>query len=78
MSFTILHALKSMKDEELVEMAHKEGLELTVREVKKLRPLLNEFSISWLFLGIPNDIAQQLDIVLGRKRSKQLIALFTK
>lgn len=78
MSLTILHALKSMQDEELVEMARVEGLELTVREVKKLRPLLNEFSISWLFLGIPNDIAQQLNIVLGRKRSKQLIALFTK
>jgi len=41
-------------------------------------PHLEQFSFSWLFLGIPKDILVEVEAVLGRKRSRQLIALFTK
>jgi len=78
MSSQFLNMLKAMSDEDLVEMARQEGLELTTREVRKLRPYLNQFSFSWLFFGIPNDISQEIERILGRKRSRQLMAMFAK
>lgn len=59
-------------------MAKAEGFDITTREVRKLRPYLNQVSFSWLFFGIPNDVAQEMEKVLGRKRSRQLMALFAK
>lgn len=67
-----------MSDQQLVDMAAAEGLVLTEREVRKLRPYLHQFSFSWLFFGIPNDVAHELEQILGRKRSRQLIAMFSK
>lgn len=78
LSSQFLSSLKAMSNEEIVAMAKQEGFEITVREVRKLRPYLEQFSFSWLFFGIPNDIAQEIERVLGRKRSRQLIAMFSK
>lgn len=78
MSSSFIQMLKSMSDEEIVIMAKSEGFDLTLREVQKLRPYIHQISFSWLFFGIPNDVAQALENILGRKRSRQLMALFTK
>lgn len=78
MSSQFIKMLKVMSDKEIVALAKEEGFEITEREVRKLRPYLNQFSFSWLFFGIPNDVAQELERVLGRKRSRQLIAMFAK
>ena len=78
MSSQFIKMLKVMSDKEIVAVAKEEGFEITEREVRKLRPYLNQFSFSWLFFGIPNDVAQELERILGRKRSRQLIAMFAK
>nr|WP_276569501.1 Nif11 family protein [Lysinibacillus sphaericus] len=78
LSIQFLQQLTQSSDKEIVAIARSEGFEITTSEVKKLRPYLEQFSFSWLFLGIPKDILVEVEAVLGRKRSRQLIALFTK
>ncbi|MEX3745068.1 Nif11 family protein [Lysinibacillus xylanilyticus] len=78
MSIQFLQQLAQSSDKEVVAIARAEGFDITTSEVKKLRPYLEQFSFTWLFLGIPKDILQEVEAVLGRKRSRQLIALFTK
>ena len=78
LSIQFLQQLAQSSDKEIVAIARAEGFDITTSEVKKLRPHLEQFSFSWLFLGIPKDILVEVEAVLGRKRSRQLIALFTK
>ncbi len=78
MSIQFLQQLAQSTDKEIVAIAREEGFSITTSEVKKLRPYLEQFSFSWLFLGIPKDILVEVEDVLGRKRSRHLIALFTK
>ncbi|MEK5232550.1 endonuclease IV [Lysinibacillus sp. FSL K6-0232] len=78
MSIQFLQQLLQSTDKEIVEIARHEGFTITTSEVKKLRPYLEQFSFSWLFLGVPKDILVEVEAILGRKRSRQLIALFTK
>jgi len=78
LSIQFLQQLAQSTDKEIVAIAREEGFDITTSEVKKLRPYLEQFSFSWLFLGIPKDILVEVEAVLGRKRSRQLIALFTK
>lgn len=78
MSIQFLQQLMHSSDKEIVALARTEGFNISTSEVKKLRPYLEQFSFSWLFLGIPKDILVEIETVLGRKRSRQLIALFTK
>ncbi|WP_341299777.1 endonuclease IV [Lysinibacillus sp. FSL H8-0500] len=78
MSIQFLQQLLESTDKEIVAIARNEGFTITTSEVKKLRPYLEQFSFSWLFLGVPKDILVEVEAILGRKRSRQLIALFTK
>ncbi|MEK5332261.1 MULTISPECIES: endonuclease IV [Bacillati] len=78
MSIHFLQQLSQSTDKEVVAIARAEGFEISTSEVKKLRPYLEQFSFSWLFLGIPKEVLSEVEAVLGRKRSRQLIALFTK
>lgn len=78
LSIQFLQQLAQSSDKEVVAIARAEGFDITTSEVKKLRPYLEQFSFTWLFLGIPKDILLEVEAVLGRKRSRQLIALFTK
>ena len=78
MSIQFLQQLARSSDKEIVEFARAEGFEISKSEVKKLRPYLEQFSLSWLFVGIPKDILIEVEAVLGRKRSRELIAMFTK
>ena len=78
MSIQFLQQLARSSDKEIVEFARAEGFEISKSEVKKLRPYLEQFSFSWLFVGIPKEILVEVEAVLGRTRSRQLIALFTK
>jgi hypothetical protein len=77
-SIHFLQQLSQSTDKEVVAIARAEGFEISTSEVKKLRPYLEQFSFSWLFLGIPKEVLSEVEAVLGRKRSRQLIALFTK
>ena len=78
LSIQFLQQLAQCSNKEIVAIARAEGFDISSSEVKKLRPHLEKFSFTWLFVGIPKDVLVEIEAVLGRKRSRQLIALFTK
>lgn len=78
MSIQFLQLLNESNDEEIVALARKEGFSLSKAEVRALRPYLEQFALSWLFLGIPKNVLSEVEHILGRKRSRQLLAMFTK
>lgn len=61
MSIQFLQQLAQSSDKEIVAIAREEGFDITTSEVKKLRPYLEQFTFSWLFLGIPKDILVEVD-----------------
>ncbi|UZM98378.1 Nif11 family protein [Lysinibacillus sp. MHQ-1] len=79
MSIQFLQQLAQSTDKEIVAIAREEGFDITTSEVKKTSALFGAILIfPGFFLGIPKDILVEVEAVLGRKRSRQLIALFTK
>lgn len=77
MSIQFLQQLAQNSDKEIVEFARAQGFSISTSEVRKLRPYLEQFSFSWLLLGIPKDVLVEVEAILGRKRSRQLLAILT-
>ncbi|MEK3975448.1 hypothetical protein [Psychrobacillus sp. FSL K6-1267] len=44
-------------------------VKLSDKEIEGVHPLLQEISITWLVLGVPNAIQQKLIQILGEKRA---------
>ena len=67
--------LQNMSDEELVKFARKQGLKFSVTEVQKLRKIFKDASFTWLFSGVPTDVMERAEKVIGAERMKQLMKL---
>jgi hypothetical protein len=64
---------QQMDDKQIVRFIKKQGGPvLTLDEMKQLRKLLKNASITWGIYGIPNDVQQQAIHILGEKRFRQL------
>ncbi len=64
-------ALLSKSDKEIIKMARGYGLELTIDEVRKLRPLAESANITWLVTGIPKNVLKEAERILGPKKYKK-------
>ena len=64
--------LQRMNDEQIKHFAKKQGLPLTLEEVKKLRKALKGASISWGIYGVPKDVLQNIQSILGESRFQKL------
>ncbi|MFC0231721.1 hypothetical protein ACFFIY_10950 [Bhargavaea ullalensis] len=62
-----------MPDIELCALAAQYGIRLTTREVRKLRPLLDEVSPAWILTGVPDAFIQKVRDVIGEQRTQELI-----
>ncbi|MFC7364825.1 MULTISPECIES: hypothetical protein [Bhargavaea] len=65
--------LKRMSDRELRELAAEYGVALSPEEVKKLRPLLDEVSFSFLWAGVPEPFIRKVEAVIGPERTRQIM-----
>jgi hypothetical protein len=65
--------LKRMSDGELRELAGQYGVVLTKSEIRKLRPLLDEVSVSFLWTGVPEPLIQKVESVIGKERTRQIL-----
>ncbi|HWK22378.1 MAG TPA: endonuclease IV [Ureibacillus sp.] len=63
----------SKSDKEIVKFSREYGIDLTIEEVKRLRPLSERASITWLFTGIPNSFLKEVESIIGRKKLKKLL-----
>ncbi|MEK4230008.1 hypothetical protein [Solibacillus sp. FSL H8-0538] len=67
-----LENLQTMSDEELQKFAQGEGLSFSLKEIKKLRKLFQNASVTWLFTGIPEDVFVRANGIIGEDRLKRL------
>lgn len=63
----------SKSDREIVKFSREYGIDLTIEEVQRLRPLSERASITWLFTGIPNSFLKEVESIIGRKKLKKLL-----
>lgn len=63
----------SKSDREIVKFSKEYGIDLTIEEVQRLRPLSERASITWLFTGIPNSFLREVESIIGKKKLKKLL-----
>ncbi|WHT49950.1 hypothetical protein QNH10_15240 [Sporosarcina thermotolerans] len=64
----ILNEIKTKSDQEAKMLADAYGINLSVNEIRALRPLLDEISFHWLFTGIPESFLDKVKNAVGDKK----------
>lgn len=67
-----IHHLQTCSRSEFKKIIIGYDLELSDSEIKKVYPLLQEISLTWLVFGVPMPIQQKLVKILGENRSIEL------
>ena len=68
----ILNEIKMKSDQEAKLLADAYGIDLSIREIRALRPLLDEISFHWLFTGIPESFINKVKHAVGDKKGDEL------
>lgn len=68
----LINEIRQKSDSEVEKMAKAYGVPLTKSEIKKLRPLLDEFSFHWLIVGVPKSIISKIEKVLGKEKANSI------
>lgn len=68
----MLNEIKMKSDEEAKLLAKAYGIDLSIREIRALRPLLDEISFHWLFTGIPESFINKVKYAVGDKKGEEL------
>ncbi|MFC6115824.1 hypothetical protein [Sporosarcina thermotolerans] len=68
----ILNEIKTKSDQEAKMLADAYGINLSVNEIRALRPLLDEISFHWLFTGIPESFLDKVKNAVGDKKGEEL------
>lgn len=69
----LLLEMKKRSDEEMLKMSKSYGLDFSVEEIRRLRPLLDEISMHWILTGVPESFISKVERILGQKRTHQLL-----
>lgn len=69
----IIEAFLSKSDREIVQFARQYDVDLTLDEVRRLRPLTQNASITWLVTGIPNRVLRDVEAIIGRRKLRKLL-----
>ncbi|WP_313234812.1 hypothetical protein [Sporosarcina ureae] len=65
----LIQEIKQLPDQEAVHYAASYGVELSIKEVQQLRPLLDEVSFTWLFTGIPSVFIEKITSIIGYEKT---------
>ncbi|PID16799.1 MULTISPECIES: hypothetical protein [unclassified Sporosarcina] len=65
----LIQEIKQLPDQEAVDYAASYGVELSTKEVRQLRPLLDEVSFTWLFTGIPSAFIEKVTSIIGYEKT---------
>ena len=65
-----------MSDKEIVKFAEQYDVQLTIDEVRKLRPLVDKVSFTWIITGIPKAFLKDVEKIIGKKKLKKLLQYY--
>lgn len=69
----LINEMKMRSDKEAQQMARHYGIDLSLDEIKRLRPLLDTISFHWIFTGIPESFIDQVRGVIGDAKTNLLL-----
>ncbi|WP_301107410.1 hypothetical protein [Sporosarcina sp.] len=61
----LIQEIKQLSDQDAQNYAANNGVQLSVKQIQQLRPLLDEVSLSWLFTGIPTAFLEKVSAIIG-------------
>ncbi len=67
----VWESLLTKSDKEVIKIAKHYGIELTIDEVRQLRPLAERANITWLVTGIPKGVLKEAEKILGPRKFKK-------
>ena len=68
--------LMRASDKEVQSFVYKNtSIELTMSEIKQLRPLMGEANVSWMFSGIPKSVLKEAEKIIGKSKLKKFMKL---
>ncbi|MFC4411104.1 hypothetical protein ACFOZY_11810 [Chungangia koreensis] len=68
----LINEIRQKSDSEVEKLAKANGIPLSKSEIKKLRPLLEEFSFHWLIIGVPKSIIERIEKILGKEKANRI------
>ncbi len=74
----LISEINRKSDKELAEYAQTYQIPLSKKEIQKLRPLLSSFSFQWVLTGIPDHVMKEIEKILGKKKTKELLGKYSK
>lgn len=72
----LLNDIQMKNAEEVQQLAASYGVELTIREINQLRPLLQDISIHWYFTGIPTSFIKKVEHILGVTKTQTFVDMY--
>lgn len=63
-------------DSEARKIAASYGISLSTPEIRALRPLLDEISFHWLFMGIPVEFMKKVQQAIGFEKTEMLFRMY--
>lgn len=71
-----IEAFLTKSDKEIVQFAKQYDVDLSIEEVRKLRPLVDKASFTWILTGIPKTFLKEVEKVIGKKKLKKLMKIY--
>ncbi len=71
-----IEAFLTKSDKEIVKFAKQYDVDLSVEEVRKLRPLVDKASFTWIITGIPKAFLKEVEKIIGKKKLKKLMKIY--
>ncbi|CAM3121080.1 hypothetical protein FITA111629_04780 [Filibacter tadaridae] len=68
----LLNEVKLRSDEEVRIIARQYDIDLSLAEIRALRPLLDEISFHWLFTGVPETFISKVRAAIGDSKTELL------
>lgn len=68
----LLNEVKTRSDEDVKILARQYGVDLSITEIRALRPLLDDVSFHWLFTGVPESFLNKIRRAIGDKKTEIL------
>lgn len=63
-------------DSEVKSLIKPYGIDLSTKEIRALRPLLDEISFHWIFTGIPEVFIKKVRIAIGDRKTEKFLRMY--
>lgn len=71
-----INEVKTSSDSEVKSLASSYGLDLSLSEIRALRPLLDDISFHWIFTGIPEIFIKKVRIAIGNQKTEMFLRMY--